>query len=284
VYSRQWRQDPIGVLIAMSKTHFQSKVVLVTGAARGIGKNIARLFAQQGATTVIADIDEPTGRQTEAALRGEGAQAEFLGVDLSRPGAPQEMVREVVRRHGRLDCLVNNARSGRRVTFLEETEETWERGLAVTLRAAFFASQEAVRVMDGAGGSIVNIASVAGERVGHESPAYHIARAGVIHMTRYLAAHAGPCGVRVNCVLPGFIVQDEHRDRYERDDNAAYRHDALACHPLGVVGSSDDVARAVLFLCSPEAAFIHAHALTVDGGVSVQDQFSLLHYRMGRIG
>jgi NAD(P)-dependent dehydrogenase (short-subunit alcohol dehydrogenase family) len=267
----------------MNETPFTGKVALITGAARGIGKNIARLFSQRGSVVVIGDIDETLGRQTEAELRQTGGRAEFLAVDLAQHGGPQEMVRQTVRRHGRLDCLINNARSGQRTTFLEEDEASWERGMAVTLRAAFFASQEAVRAMqDTGGGAIVNVASTAGEFVGHESPVYHVAKAGVIHLTRYLAVHAGPFGVRVNCVLPGFIVQDEHRPRYAQDDNAAYRHVAEVCHPLGAVGSADDVAHAVWRLCLPEASFINGHALVVDGGVSLQDQFSLLHYGFGR--
>ena len=261
---------------------FAGKVVAVTGSGRGIGKNIARAFGHEGALVAICDIDEPKGRATESELCEQGISAEFLCVDLSQRGAPQAMIQKIVERWGRLDILVNNARSGRRTSLLEEDENTWEEGISVTLRAAFFASQEAIRVMlQTDGGSIVNISSIAAIMTCHESPTYHIAKAGLLQMTRYLAVHAATYGVRVNAVLPGFIVQDEHRVRYERDDNQHYREIAEFCHPMGHVGESDDIARAVLFLCSPEAPFISGQCLIVDGGSTLQEQCGLI-YRFDR--
>jgi NAD(P)-dependent dehydrogenase (short-subunit alcohol dehydrogenase family) len=126
------------------------------------------------------------------------------------------------------------------------------------------------------GGAIVNISSVAGFMATHESPAYHAVKAGLIQLTRYLAVSAGPAGVRVNCVCPGFIVQDEHRARFDASDNAAYRKDAKAIHPLGQVGTADDVAQAVLFLSSPQASFVNGHVLVLDGGATLIEQFGLL--------
>lgn len=256
---------------------FAGKVAAVTGSARGIGKNIARAFGRQGALVVICDIDEEKGRVTESELRQQGMSVEFLCVDLSQRGTPQAMIQKIVERWGRLDILVNNARSGRRTSLLEEDEDTWEEGISVTLRAAFFASQEAIRVMSQTGGgSIVNISSIVGLLTCHESPIYHIAKAGLLQMTRYLAAHAGIYGVRVNAVLPGFIVKDEYKARYERDDNQRYREIAEFCHPMGHVGGSDDVAKAVLFLCSPETSFISGQCLVVDGGLTLQEQSGLV--------
>ena len=257
---------------------FIDKVVIVTGAARGIGKSIARAFGCEGAHVVICDIDERKGRVTEAELRQQEMSAEFLFMDLSQRGAPQAMIQKIFQRWERLDILVNNARSGRRTSLLDEDEDTWEQGMSVTLRAAFFASQEAIRVMSQTeGGSIVNISSIAALLACDESPVYHIAKAGMIQMTRYLAVHAGHYGVRVNAVLPGFIVQDEHRARYERDNNWHYREIAAFIHPSGHVGKPDDVANAVLFLCLPAASFISGECLVVDGGATIQEQFGLVY-------
>ena len=264
------------------ESRFAGQVAAVTGSAGGIGRNIARAFGREEARVIICDIDKDRGLATVSELRQQGISAEFLYVDLSKRNAPQAMVQDIVRRWGKLDILVNNARSGKRTDFLAEDEDTWEEGMSVTLRAAFFASQEAIRVMaPKGGGSIVNISSVSASAVGAESAVYHIAKAGLIQATRYLAAHAGNSGVRVNAVLPGFIVQDEDQARYSQDDNQHYREIAEFCHPLKSTGRSNDVAEAVLFLSSPEASFITGECLVVDGGLTLQDQ-SYLIYRFAQ--
>jgi len=109
----------------------------------------------------------------------------------------------------------------------------------------------------------------------HESPAYHAAKGGVIQLTRYLAGVGGALGVRTNAVAPGFIVQDEHHARFERDDNEAYRRVANTIHPIGRVGSPDEIAEAVLFLASNRSSFIAGQILFADGGSSVQEQWML---------
>lgn len=268
----------------MTQKRFVNKVVTVTGSARGIGKNILRAFAEEGALAIVSDFNRDLGYKTEKEFQEEGLNARFLEIDLSQKGAPTAMIQKIVEMHGKIDVLVNNARSGKRLGVLEETEETWDLGLSVTLKAAFFAAQEAIQSMSKTGGgSIVNISSIAGFSVCKESPSYHIAKAGMMQMTRYLAVNAGQYGVRVNAVLPGFIVQDEHRDRYNRNDNQNYRDIVEFCHPLGKIGQSDNVARTVLFLCSPEAAFISGECITVDGGVSIQDQSTLLYRFDGQL-
>ena len=255
---------------------FTGLVAGVTGSARGIGRNIARALGREGARVVLCDIDAQNGSAAESDLRQEGVAAEFLRVDLGQKGAPQAMIGEIVRRCGRIDILVNNARAKRRTTLFSEDEESWDAGMAVNLKAAFFASQEAMRLMSqSGGGNIVNISSIAATLACQESPAYHISKAGLVQMTRYLAAHA-PAGIRVNAVLPGFVVQDEHRARYEGDENLAYRRTVEFCHPMGRAGSSEDVANAVLFLCSPASSFISGQCLVVDGGLTLHEPSDLL--------
>jgi NAD(P)-dependent dehydrogenase (short-subunit alcohol dehydrogenase family) len=148
--------------------------------------------------------------------------------------------------------------------------------MRVMLDATFFASQEAVRHMrTAATGSIINVSSIAASRVVPESPSYHAAKAGVVAITRYLAAVAGPWGIRVNCIEPGFIVKDEHQSQFNADDNRDYRSLAVACHPLRRTGYSDEVAEAILFLASDAARFITGQSIVVDGGLTLQEPFSL---------
>lgn len=257
---------------------FERQVVAITGSARGIGKSIAAGFAGEGATVIICDFDQAAGEATAAAFRQRGLSAEYLSVDLSQRGAPQSMVIEIAQRWGRLDVLVNSARATRqgRSGNPVEDEDSWEREMNVSLRAAFLAAQQALLVMARTGGSIVNIGSIltlcADRKV---SPLYQIAKAGLVQITRFFALQGGPTRVRVNAVLPGMIVQDEHRSRYNRDDNQRYRQLCEFCIPVQKVGSSDDVAKACLFLASSEAGFINGHSLVVDGGSTVQEQVGL---------
>ena len=268
----------------MEQKRFKNKVVLVTGSARGIGKNIARAFGQEGAHVAICDINLEDGKATEKGFVDEGISAGFFHVDLSIRGKPQAVVQQVVGQYGKIDILVNNAQSAKQTSLFEEDEDSWENGVSVTLRAAFFSSQAAIRVMSQAeGGNIVNISSVLAFMSCHKSPIYHIAKAGLVQMTRYLADNAGKDGVRVNAVSPGFITQDEHKGRYESDDNKGYKQTAELCHPLGHTGCSDDVANAVLFLCSPEASFITGQNIIVDGGLTVQEQMSLVFRFKGNV-
>ncbi len=256
---------------------FQNKVVVVTGSGEGIGKNIARAFGKEGALVVVCGKDVEKGKYTTEEFKKEGIAVKRIAIDLGKKRAPQKMVQWVVKECGKIDILVNNARSGVRKLLIEETEESWEEGISVTLRAAFFTSQEAIRYMQkSGGGAIVNISSVAGEVVGHDSAVYHIAKAGMIQMTRYMAVHAGKFGVRVNCILPGFIIKDEYIKRFERADNEEFRETVKFLHPLGKTGGSDDVAKAVLFLSSSEASFITGQALHVDGGLTIQDQNNIV--------
>lgn len=256
---------------------YKDKIVAITGAGRGIGKTIAEHFAAHGANVFVCDRDQSAGDEIVKSIRSRDLMAEFVRVDLSAPGEPVRMIGAICQQAGKIDVLVNNARSGTRVPFLQETDQSWETGLNVTLKAAFFASQEAIKFMRGAGGGVIlNIGSVAALLATHESSSYHIAKAAMVQMTKHMAASAGKFGVRVNCICPGFIVQDEHQERFNSPDNAEYREQAEHCHPLNSVGTASDVADAGLFLCSPAARFITGEVILLDGGATLNEQFCLL--------
>ncbi len=260
-------------------SQFDGRICLVTGAARGIGRNIATRLADFGATVVIIDMNRDQGEATAQSIRDRKCgQAFHHTADIGRLGAPEQMIRELSQQFGGIDILVNNARGGTRTQPLEETEENWRQAFDVSLKAPFFASQALIRIarQDVRPRAIVNISSVVAESICGESAAYHLTKAAMENMTRYLAMYGGPYGVRVNAVRPGLVVQDEYRDRYDRWDNAAFRKTAEFCHPLNTVGRSDDIADAVVFLCSAQAAFITGQTLTVDGGLTLQDPYALV--------
>jgi NAD(P)-dependent dehydrogenase (short-subunit alcohol dehydrogenase family) len=259
------------------------KIALVTGAARGIGLGIAKLLAEEGARVLVADINSEQGLEATQSLRKAGLAADFIHADLASPGGATSMVETAAHLVGRVDVLVNNARAGHRLGLLDETEENWDLSLAVGLKAAFFASQTTIRLMADHGGcSILNVGSVAGFQVTLESASYHASKSGLLHLTKYLAVAGAKYHARANCVLPGLIVQNEHRPRFEAEGNEAYRALSASYQPLTGVGSERDVAEAVLYLCSNRARYVSGACLILDGAATAQESFSLLQKFNGR--
>ncbi len=256
---------------------YKGKVALVTGAARGIGLGIARRLAEEGARVLIADVNAQAGAIAVQKLRDSGLVADFINADLSLAGGAASMIALAMQLAGSVDVLINNARAGRRLGLLEETEENWTLAFDVGLKSAFFASQATIKAMANRGGCrIVNITSVAALQVTLESPAYHASKAGLLQLTKYLAVAGGPHHARVNGVLPGLIVQDEHRPRFDGADNESYRATAAHYQPMGAVGNERDVAEAVIYLCSDRARYVSGACLVLDGAATAQEPFGLL--------
>ena len=228
----------------------RSKVVAVTGGGRGIGRNICKAFEREGATVVSID-----------------RKADQFNTDLSHPYAGKLLIGEILDKHKRIDVLVNNARSQLRSLLGEETEDDWDTEMAVNLKAAYFLGKYAIESMTD--GAIVNIGSVTTNFASHESAAYQISKSACMGLTRALAMLGAPKNVTCNAVLPGFIVQDEYRVRYDQQDNAAYRQAVQGMHPLSRPGTSDEVAEATVFLA--KSKWITGQSLTVDGGLTMQE-------------
>ncbi len=257
----------------MSTIDFTNKVVAITGAARGIGHTILKAFLEAGAKVAYCDIV----KGDDASLINHQNVYFCLG-DLSKKGFASNFVKDVVNKFGSIDVLVNNARYKTKHNLLTENEDDWDQSLAVSLKSAFFASQQAILTMQKqGGGAIINIGSIAANHICVEAPSYHVAKAGLEHMTRYLAVEAGKYNVRVNAISPGFIVQEEHQARYQSEDNQSYRRLTEFVHPLGRVGTSADIAKWAMILASEQADFVTGQVITVDGGLVIQDPCSLLY-------
>ncbi|MDG4863937.1 SDR family NAD(P)-dependent oxidoreductase [Streptomyces sp. T-3] len=242
---------------------FEEHGVLITGAARGIGAATAARLAQEGGRILLADVDGTEAEKTAGVLREQGAEAWALECDVASRASVEAAVAYAMDRLGRLDVLVNNAASCGldAPLFEDESDEVWQRDLDITLNGAFRCARAAMPHLTASGrGAIVNIGSVNGE-VSFGNHAYSAAKAGLASLTRTLADHAGPRGVRVNLVAPGTVRTSAWTGR-ERQLDAV-----RSLYPLGRVGEPEDIAAAVAFLASGDAAWITGTTLRVDGGV-----------------
>jgi 3-oxoacyl-[acyl-carrier protein] reductase len=238
-------------------------LVLVTGAARGIGSVIAAACAAEGARVVVADLDLEGARRTADEIARLGGEALPLKVDVSEPAQVQQLINETLAQFGRLDVLVNNAGVGLNQPFLTTSLEQWELQLRVNLTGQFLCGQAAARVMaQRGGGRIVNVASISGQRGGQGRAAYGASKAGVILLTQVMAVELAPLGIRVNAVAPGPVDTDQSRGTHTPATRQAY-YDRI---PVRRYGQREEIAAAVLFLASRESSFVTGHTLNVDGG------------------
>jgi NAD(P)-dependent dehydrogenase (short-subunit alcohol dehydrogenase family) len=251
------------------------KVAIITGAAGGIGRGCAEAFAREGAWVVLADQNVDAGDATAHALVAAGRRAAFVHVDVAEPDSVEQLVRRTVELYGQLDVLVSNAGIGGRQLGDGPTHlcsvEAWDRILQVNLRGTFLACKFAIpQLLKRGGGSIVTMASVLG-LVGtqglFDTHAYVTSKAGIIGLTRAIAAHYARERVRANVIAPGLI--DTQMAARTKADPALYEQVAF-WQPLGPLGQVRDVADAAVFLASDESRFITGVVLPVDGGWSVQ--------------
>jgi 3alpha(or 20beta)-hydroxysteroid dehydrogenase len=240
------------------------KVALVTGAAleRGQGACEARLFAAEGATVVLTDVQGEAGRATAAAI---GEQATYVDLDVTDAAAWDAAMADVVARHGRLDCLVNNAGVWHTGGLLETSPEDYRRVVEINQTGVFLGMRAAARVMCEQGsGSIVNISSAAGLRGDPRIHAYVASKWAVRGMTKAAALELAPFGVRVNSVHPGLI-----RTPMSETEFAEGRPDPGASIPLRRVGQPEEVAELVLFLASDASGYVTGSEVAIDGAVTV---------------
>jgi 3-oxoacyl-[acyl-carrier protein] reductase len=243
---------------------FKDKVVLVTGGSRGIGRSIAVGFAKQGATVIISYAgNEAAAQETLGLIQAAGGKGEAVRFDVADSAACASAVDSLIKTHGRLDVLVNNAGVAVDGLVMRVKDEDWDKQLDTNLKGAFTLIRAACRpMMKQKGGVIINLTSVVGEMGNGGQAAYSASKAGLIGLTKSVARELASRNIRVNAVSPGFIGTDmtSHLEGETREK-------MIAAIPLGRLGSPEDVANAVLFLASDAAAYVTGEVLKVNGGM-----------------
>lgn len=255
----------------------ENRAAIVTGAASGIGRAIARRFAREGASVVVSDIREtpiwaPEGDDlpTVDAILAEGGKAEYVQTDVSNWDSVDSLVSGAVAKYGRLDVMVNSAAVFESTNILDTTVENWDEVMSVNLRGQFFCNKRAIMQMidqemiGEVRGRIVNLSSQHGMIGPPEYFAYAVSKAGIAQMTRQLAVDYAKQGIVINAVAPGRIITGTHPGEADMTDpELPYSY---ARTPFSRLGRPDDIAGAALYLASDDCTFVSGHNLLVDGG------------------
>ncbi|MFA4935731.1 MAG: 3-oxoacyl-ACP reductase FabG [Candidatus Methanoperedens sp.] len=243
----------------------ENKVVIITGAGSGIGKETALLFAREGAKVVVADFNEKGGEETIADIKKNGGEAFFAKLDVTNREQAKQMVKLTLEKYGKIDVLINNAGIVQDAFLSKMTEEQWDKVINVNLKGVFNCSQAVVEVMMNQGnGVIINTSSIVGLNGNVGQVNYAATKAGLIGMTKTLAKELGKKGIRVNAVAPGFIATPMTSNVPEKILEMMKEKT-----PLRRLGEPKDVAYAYLYLASDEANFVNGAVLCVDGGLII---------------
>jgi NAD(P)-dependent dehydrogenase (short-subunit alcohol dehydrogenase family) len=250
-----------------------NKVALITGSGSGQGRAAALLFGHEGARIMVSDVNVEGGQETVSLVREAGGEATFQAADVSRAAAVEAVVEATVRAYGGLHILYNNAAiwdGGGLDNFVTElSEEGWEQVMAVNLKGVFLCCKYGIPALIAAGGgSVINTASVAGLAGSrNRSHAYSASKGGVIAMTRAMAMAYARQGVRVNAICPGAVDTPMIAPLLDTEQR---RQRSAAVHPIGRMGTADDIAQCALYLASDESSWVTGSIFTIDGGFTAQ--------------
>ena len=244
------------------------KVALITGAASGIGRATAVLFAREGSALALADINAEAGQHVAEQIAQAGGRVFFEPMDVTQAADCERLVERVIREFGRIDVLFNNAGIIRRATVLDLSEDDWDRVMAVNVKSIYLLSREVIPHMQKAGGgTIINTASGWGLTGGAKAAVYCASKGAVVLLTKAMAIDHGPHNIRVNCICPGDtdtgMLREEARQLGEESSRFLAES---AKRPLGRVGTPEEIAQAALYLASDASSFVTGTALVVDGG------------------
>ena len=247
------------------ETLFQNKVAIVTGAGSGIGKATAILYAKHGAKVVVSDIVEQGGLETVQEITSKGGEAIFVKADVSNPKDCEQLTQKTLERFGRLDYACNNAGIGGEANPVDDMSiEGWNKIIAINLNSVFYCMKYQIPAMlQSGGGAIVNMASILGQVGFAGSAGYVAAKHGVVGLSQNAALEYSAKGIRVNVVGPGFIATPL-LDKAGMDDQV--KQMLVSLHPIGRLGTSEEVAELVIWLSSDKASFVTGAYYAVDGG------------------
>ncbi|OJH40205.1 SDR family oxidoreductase [Cystobacter ferrugineus] len=245
----------------------EGKAALVTGSGSGIGRATALLFAREGARVIVSDVNASGAEETVAAIQKKGGEARFIRCDVSKSAEVEALIRGAVETFGRLDCAVNNAGiSGVMGPTGDYPEDAWDRVIATNLTGVWLCmKQEIQQMLKQGGGSIANTASVAGLVGFTMAPAYTAAKHGVVGLTKTAALEYAKANIRINAVCPGLVRTPMITDTTSK--NPQIEQALIADEPVGRMADPEEIAEALVWLCSGASSFITGAALPVDGGV-----------------
>ncbi len=247
----------------------QGKRAIITGAATGIGAVTARMFAQEGAGVVVADINEDAGQRTVEEIRERGGEARFVRTDVTKESDVEALIKQGAEALGGLDVLFNNAGAQRSGPITEFDQEQWDLLMAVNPRSCFFGVKHAVPVLRRAGGgSIINMASLAAVKGGAGLTAYSASKGAIVAFTKALAPELAPDNIRVNAVCPGWIDTPFNQPAIDfmggREEQERIVEQIV---PMGRQGTPEEIAPIVVYLASDGSSYMTGQALVIDGGV-----------------
>ncbi len=248
--------------------NFNGKVVVVTGAASGIGRAAALTFADLGADVVVLDVDAK-GKEVVGDIQKKGGTAIFSRTDISRNGAVRQAVDKINQQLGGVDVLINNAATVREGNVLDVTVDEWNQVLNINLTGAYLCSKYCVPYMESrGGGAIVNVASVQGLATEQDNAAYSASKGGLIALTKSMALDLAPQNIKVNCVCPGAIETEKVKQALsESSEPNIVRQEWSDLHALRRMGTPQEVANVIVFLASGLSSFMTGTPVLVDGGM-----------------